>query len=184
MLIQRSFKYCHILRQNVVLLSFSKSLLFSRGMSMFLIESFNNNVIVCWTFMCFFSITTSLPSTSSLSSTNCLVPSMVIWIFVHHHHRRAFIFLTWTHLQIVSNAPPIFHKHNISYFYDCICFQTHQPIHLHTFAISKKHAFDLICIKFALLFIQKYCINKIFEHTYVYDVRPPPAACFYRYNGV
>ena len=162
-LTQRNFEYCHIcpffnvLRQNVIRPPFSKRSPFPHGISLLIAVSFNNNIVICQSFTCIFNcnfITSHLLVVIHKLSTT--IKQRRFGLFVHHHQCRAFISLTWMHLQIVSNASTIFHKHKIFIFYDFLYFQTHMSIRLHTFTITKKRTFYSFCIKLASLLVRNH----------------------------
>ena len=176
---QRIFNDCHIgrfltvLRQNVVLPPLFEWSPLPRGISPLLTKSFNNNVILHVSLQ-LRVLHVGLQLQLYYLSLACCHPQIV-----HHHQCRAFIPPTWTHLQIVSNAPTTFHEHNISMLYDFCCFETHQPIRLHTFSLLDKHNFHLFRIELAPLLVWNHHICNTSKHIHVCNIRPPLASCFF-----
>jgi hypothetical protein len=157
-----------------------------RGISPLLTKSFNSNVILhmscgsfTWVFNCNSITSHLLVAIHGLSTT---IKLRQFGRFVHHHQCRAFISPTWTHLQIVSNAPTAFHEHDISMLYDFRCLEIHQPIRLRTFSISDKHAFDFFRIEFAPLLVWNHHICNTSKHIHVCNARLPPASRFFGCN--
>jgi hypothetical protein len=89
-------------------------------------------------------------------------------IHLHHH-------LHFSHLNVSLNhfdVPTIFFKHNIFTFI-IFLFPNTSTYMLHTFAISKKQAFDSFCIEFAHFLLQNNCMHNFFNHMHLCNAKLP-----------
>src|SRR4051794_17376626 len=83
------------------------------------------------------------------------------------------------YLHICISTSDLLCKHHITTLDDLLSLQTHQPICLGAFTITKEQTLFAFCIKFSPLLIRHLCIRNTSKHTHVCDSRPLTTPCLF-----